>query len=100
MSTIGKTRGSATLAKLAHRLGVKVKDPVSFDWRNGRFYTVEDSANARTRIAIDEAHLTWLLDLAQRDGEGLTPDDEAMLAAFIWAHTTAEPQLNAVREAA
>jgi hypothetical protein len=83
-------KGSPTLTELARRLGVKVENPVGFDPQTGRFYTAQD--RARERSAIDAAHLSWLLDLGQREDSSLIPTDEAMLPSFLWPYATTEPK--------
>ena len=85
-----KSSGSKTLAELARRLGIKVENPIAFDPQSGRFYTAEDYA--RDKNLVDESHLFWLLDFAQRGDDSFTPNDELMLNTFAGLDTSALPE--------
>jgi hypothetical protein len=85
-----KSSGSKTLAELAHRLGVKVENPIAFDPQSGRFYTAEDYA--RDKNLVDESHLFWLLNFAQRGDDSFTPNDELMLNTFAGLYTLSSPE--------
>ena len=90
-----KSSGSKTLAELARRLGIKVENPIAFDPQSGRFYTAEDYA--RDKNLVDESHLFWLLDFAQRGDDSFTPNDELMLNTFAGLDTSALPRIRPKR---
>src|SRR5690348_8204119 len=76
-----RLKGSDTLAELARRLGVKVKNPVGYYPQTGRFVSAEEYV--RERPHYDQAQMIWLLEIGQRDGDSLIPSDEFMLHSFV-----------------
>lgn len=87
--TTNQRRGSKTLAQLASKLGVKVKNPIAYYPQTGKFESAEE--RGREMEALDRWQLGWLINFAQRGH--VLQEDSRMVAWFTAMHMDAEPKI-------